>query len=361
MKTFTSAELAEKLGGRLVGAPDVRVSGVAGLAEAGPEHVSFLGNPRYRAQVLPSKAGVVLAPPSFEEPPPEGRAWIVCENPSAAFTRIVAEFAPPPPEFPSGVHPSAVVSEEADVPASVHVGAGAVIEAGACIGERTIIGAGVYVGHETRIGADCFIHPNVTIRERCIIGNRVIIHSGSVIGSDGFGYNTTRDGRHEKIPQVGIVQIDDDVEIGALVAVDRARFGRTWIQEGTKIDNLVQIAHNVVIGRRCLIVAQVGIAGSSRVGDGAILAGQVGVAGHITIGERAVLLAQSGVSKDVPGGAVLIGTPAVPRTEFVERLSAGKRLQRLTRRVAELTERLEALEKRLQGDDERSGGDAASG
>lgn len=345
----TSKELAELVDGTLVGPAGIRIVGVAGLAEATPRDASFLANDRYRARVLPSLAGVVLVPPGFEHPPPAGRAWIVCDSPSDAFSRLISDFAPPSVEYPPGCHPSAVVHASAQVAASAHVGACAVVEAGASVGESSVIGAGTYLGHDVRIGDGCLIYPNVTIRERCLIGDRVIIHSGATVGSDGFGFVPGPDG-HEKIQQLGIVQIDSDVEIGAQTAIDRARFGKTWIQQGAKIDNLVQIAHNVVVGRHCFIVAQVGIAGSTRLGNAVIAAGQVGIIGHLEVGDGAVLMAQAGVSKDVPAGARYVGSPALPRREFVRTQAAfhghakmRASLKLLEERVAELEARLRAI------------------
>jgi UDP-3-O-[3-hydroxymyristoyl] glucosamine N-acyltransferase len=341
----TSAWVASLVGGELRGPADLPVTGVGSLDEAGATVVSFLGNPQYRDRVLPSRAGVVLVPPSFAEAPPAGRAWVVCADPSASFTTLVAAFAPPPVSYPPGRHASAVVAGSAVVPASAHVGACAVIEADAVIGERSVIAAGCYIGHGVRIGDDCLIYPRVTIRERCRIGNRVIVHSGVVIGSDGFGYVSGPQG-HTKIPQVGIVQIDDDVEIGALCAVDRARFGRTWIQRGTKIDNLVQVAHNVVIGQHSIVVAQVGISGSTHIGNGVVLAGQAGLVGHVTIGDGAVVMAQAGVTKDVPPKAAVIGSPAVERKEFARGMMNQKRVERLLRLVRELEAQVRELQKR---------------
>lgn len=342
----TSAWVAALVGGRLAGPPDVVVTGVGSLDEAGPTEASFLGHPRYRDRVLPSRAGVVLVPEGYSEPPPAGRAWVVCADPSQAFSALVKAFAPPPVAYPPGVHPSAVVAPSARVPPSVHVGACAVIEADAVIGERTVIGAGCYIGHEARIGEDCLLYPHVAVRERCLLGRRVILHPGVVIGADGFGYASGPQG-HTKIPQVGIVQIDDDVEIGALSAVDRARFGRTWIQRGTKIDNLVQVAHNVVIGQHCIVVGQAGIAGSTRLGHGVVVAGQAGIAGHLQLGDGSVVMGQSGVSKDVPPKAAVMGSPAVDRREFARGQMNLKRVERLARRIEDLSRELRELRRRL--------------
>jgi UDP-3-O-[3-hydroxymyristoyl] glucosamine N-acyltransferase len=343
----TSAWVAALTGGQLVGPAAVPVTGVGSLDEAGPASVSFLAQPRYRDRVLPSKAGVVLVPVGFEPTPPAGRAWVICQDPSVAFSAVVAAFAPPPVVFPPGIHPMAVVASSAVVSASVHVGPGAVIEPEVVIGERTIIGAGCYIGHATRIGADCLLHPRVTLRERCLLGQRVIVHSGAVIGADGFGYTSGASG-HTKIPQVGIVQLDDDVEIGALTAVDRARFGRTWIQRGSKIDNLVQVAHNVVIGQHCLVAGQAGISGSAHLGHGVILAGQAGVAGHITMGDGAVLMGQSGASSDVAPKAIIMGSPGSDRREFARQQMNVKRVERMHRTLKELEAQVRELRQRLE-------------
>jgi len=331
----TSRELAELIGGRLVGAQEVTITGVASLTEATPTDASFFGNARYRDQVLPSQAAVVLVPEQFDAPVPDGRAWVVCPDPSDAFSKLIRLFAPPAVEYSPGVHASAVVDDSAEVPASVHVGPNAVIGKGVVLGERTVVGAGVVLGEFAQVGEDCVLYPNAAVRERCLLGNRVIVHACAVIGSDGFGYVQRPEG-HAKLDQVGIVQIDDDVEIGALAAIDRARFGRTWVQRGTKVDNLVQIAHNVVVGENCFVIAQVGISGSTHIGHRAILAGQAGVAGHLQIGDDAVLMAKSGVSKDVPAGAVFFGSPAVERKQYARTQMAINRLGRLREAVKQL-------------------------
>jgi UDP-3-O-[3-hydroxymyristoyl] glucosamine N-acyltransferase len=346
MKKLTAMEIAEMVGGRLAGDGTVAVTGVESLDEAHPEQLSFLGNPKYAARVVPSAAGVVLVPEAFDQPAPEQRAWVHCQDPSAAFSQVVAAFAPPEVEFVPGCDATAVVDDSATIPDSVFVGPNAVIEAGVVLGENCVIGAGCYVGHEVHMGSNCRLHPNVTVRERCRLGNQVIVHSGTVIGSDGFGYIPGAE-RHAKIPQVGIVQIDDDVEIGALVAIDRARFGRTWIKRGAKIDNLVQIAHNVVIGELCFIVAQVGIAGSTRLGRGVIAAGQAGLAGHIEIGDGAKLLAKAGVNKDIPAGAEVVGAPAVDRREFARNLFALGRIGKLSKAVKQLEAEVTDLKAKL--------------
>ena len=332
-------DIAAAVGGTIVGSCGRSLTGVSSLSEATENDVSFLGNEKYVPQVLPSRASVVLVPPAYTEQPPEGRAWVVCDDPSYAFTQIVKMFTPPPTVYEPGVHPTAVIAPDAIVPPSAHIGAGVVIEAGASIGEGTVLLPHVFIGRNCHVGANCLFYANVVVNERCIIGNRVILHGGVVIGSDGFGYKSGPEG-HEKIPQVGIVQIDDDVEIGGNSCVDRARFGRTWIQAGTKIDNLVQVGHNVEIGRCCMIVAQVGIAGSTHLGNGVILAGQAGISGHLKLADGTIVMAQAGISKDTAPGAVLMGTPAVDRREFVKERLLIKKIEKLQQELRELKSKL---------------------
>jgi len=294
---------------------------------------------------LPSKAGVVLVPEDYEVVPPEGRAWVVCADPSDAFNAVIALFTPPPEKYAPGIHPTAVISPRATVPESVHVGAGVVIEDDVVIGMNTVLLPNVYIGRKSKIGADCLLYPNVVIRERCLLGNRVILHAGVVIGADGFGYKSGPAG-HEKIPQVGIVQIDDDVEIGANSCVDRARFGRTWIRRGTKIDNLVQVGHNVEVGEQGMIVAQVGIAGSCRLGKGVILAGQAGLSGHLQIGDGSIVMGQAGVSKNLEPGAIVIGAPAIDRREFARQQLYIGRLDKTNATLKQLQAEIEELKKK---------------
>ena len=328
-------ELADLVHGRIIGNCSHLLQGVASLAESTESDVAFLGNDKYREQVPNSRAGVVLVPENYDVQPTEGRAWIVCQDPSNAFTSVILAFTPPPIQYAPGVHPTAVIDPDASVPASCHIGAGVVLEKGVTLGENTVLLPHVYLGQDTHVGANCFFYPNVVVRERCLIGNRVILHPGVVIGADGFGYKSGPQG-HEKIPQVGIVQLDDDVEVGANSTIDRARFGRTWIQAGTKIDNLVQVGHNVEIGRACILVAQAGVAGSTHMGNGVILAGQVGVSGHLRIGDGTIAMAQSGISKDTAPGAVLMGTPAVDRRAFAKEKMLLKQLDALAQQVKDL-------------------------
>ena len=323
-------------GGELFGDPALKITGAASLAEATAGEISFFANRKYVGLLRKTRASAVFVPTDFAEP--VTAAQIRVSNPTKAFEQIVLKLAPKPITFSPGIHPSAIVDPSVQLGERVAIQAYVVIEAGAKIGDDTIIGAGTYIGHETVIGSACQIYPRVTIRERSRIGSRVIIHSGAVIGADGFGFEMV-DGRQEKIQQLGIVQIDDDVEIGANTTVDRARFGRTWIQQGVKIDNLVQIAHNVVIGKSSVIVAQTGISGSTRVGERVTMAGQVGIVGHVEIADGSVIAAQSGVSKSVPGG-VWFGYPAGPIEEIKQQIAWIRSLGKLFARVKEIEKKL---------------------
>src|SRR5256885_610447 len=289
--TFTLKEVATMSGGDLIGDPTLQITGAASLGEATPGEISFFANRKYVGLLRKTRASAVFVPPDFAEP--INVAQIRVSNPTKAFEQVVLRFAPKSIAFVPGIHPSAVVDASAQLGQRVSIQPLAVIEPGAKIGDDTIVGAGSYIGHETVIGSACHIYPRVTIRERSRIGSRVIIHSGAVIGADGFGFEMV-DGQQQKVPQLGVVQIDDDVEIGANTTVDRARFGRTWIHQGVKIDNLVQIAHNVVIGMNSVIAAQTGISGSVRIGNHVMIGGQVGIIGHIEIADGTAIGAQSG-------------------------------------------------------------------
>jgi UDP-3-O-[3-hydroxymyristoyl] glucosamine N-acyltransferase len=334
--TFTLEQVANTSGGELVGDPSLRITGAASLAEATPGEVSFFANPKYIGLLRKTRASAVFVPADFAESITP--AQIRVSNPTKAFEQVVLKFAPKPIQFVPGIHPTAVVDPSAQLGERVSIQPHAVIEAGTKIGDDTIIGAGSYVGHETTIGSSCLIYPSVTIRERSRIGSRVIIHSGAVIGADGFGFEMV-DGRQQKIQQLGVVQIDDDVEIGANTTIDRARFGRTWIQQGVKIDNLVQIAHNVVVGKDSVIVAQSGISGSTRVGQRVMMGGQVGIVGHLEIGDGTAIGAQSGISKSTQGGA-WFGSPAVPLAEAKQQIAWVHRLGKLFARVKEIEKKL---------------------
>ena len=329
-------EAAERVGGWV--APEnyeKPVQGVASLDDAANGDISFFGDPRYLKALRKSRATAVLVPHGFAEEVQPARIWV--NNPAEAFAKLLEIFSPPPIPFVPGIHPTAVVASDAGIGVDVTIQAFAVVEGGARIGARTVIGSHSYIGHHAVLGDDCRVYPHVTVRERSVIGNRVILHPGAVIGSDGFGFEI-RDGRQQKIPQTGIVQIDDDVEIGANSTVDRARFGRTWIQRGAKIDNLVQIAHNVTIGEHSVLCAQVGISGSVRIGSYATLAGKVGVSGHIEIGDGAIVAAMAGITKSVQPREVLCGLPAKPIGEYKENYVLLRNIHKLYARVKKLEE-----------------------
>ncbi len=335
---LTLSELATLVGGTLDAGSDpaLIITGFSSVGEAEPGDVTFFGNPKYLASVRKCRASAVLVPLDFAEAVPP--VPIRVENPTLAFSRLVTRFGPEPVAYPPGVHPTAVVSSGVVLGEGTSIQPHAVIEDGAQIGARTVIGAFCFVGREAQIGEDCLLHPRVTVGERCLVGHRVVIQSGAVLGSDGFGFESVQ-GRHVKIPQIGIVQVDDDVEIGANSTIDRARFGRTWIGRGTKIDNLVQIAHNVVIGEHCIIVAQVGISGSTRLGNYVTLAGQVGLVGHIEIGDQAVVGATAGVNKSLPPKGMYLGNPCLPAAQYRKQVAYWHRLGRLFERVKQLEEK----------------------
>lgn len=323
-------------GGDIVrGGLDVSYTGMAALDAAGPGDISFLGNEKYYGLFQTTSAGAVLVPRGLTDGP-ETAALIAVDNPSFAFASVVRHFAAALRPFVPGVHPRAFVDPSAKLdPATVRVQAGAVVCAGATVGDGTDIGPNAVVGEDAVIGRDCFIQANVTIRERCVLGDRVALQPGAVIGSDGYGYEFV-DGRHLKIDQVGIVELGNDVEIGANTTIDRARFGKTLVGEGTKIDNLVQIGHNVVIGKHCLIISQTGMAGSSRLGDYVTVAAQVGVVGHVSVGDKAVLGARTGVTSNLKGGITYLGNPAVPFAEEQKSRAYFRRLPKLAEDVKAL-------------------------
>jgi len=306
---MTLLEIAEVIDGEISTASNLRIRGVASLRDAEQGDLAFYASPRYLSELRATKATAVLVPHDFNQE--IDCSVIKVENPSHAFDKVIALLAPKPMPVVAGIHPQAIVSPQTILGKNISIGPCAVIEEGVEIGDNTVIGAHSFIGVCTKIGKNCHFYPRVTIRERCVIGNQVILQPGVVIGSCGFGYTSNETG-HKKIPQLGIVEIQDDVEIGANTTIDRARFGRTLIGHGTKIDNLVQIAHNVVLGPHNMICSQVGISGSTRTGCGVTLAGQVGLSGHIEIGDRAIIGAQSGLSKNVNPGAIVIGSPAKP-------------------------------------------------
>lgn len=321
---LTAPQIAEMVKGKSLNVSEnLVITGAEGLTEATASDISFLGNPKYADLVAQSKAGLVLMP---ENAPDTGRPVILVKNPQLSFAQILTVIDKErSATLPGGIHPTAVVMPGARVGAGVAIGPNAVIDENAVIGDRTRIGALAYVGSGTVVGADCIIYAHVTLRERVHLGDRVIVHPGTVIGSDGFGFVAAGSGIF-KIPQIGTVIIDDDVEVGANVTIDRATTGATRIGTGTKIDNLVQIAHNVQIGACCMIVAQVGISGSTKLGNGVVMAGQCGTAGHLSIGDRAVVAGRAGVTTDIPAGQTYSGFPARPHREELKNQALVKKL-----------------------------------
>ena len=335
----TLGELARLVGGELQGDSELRVSGVAGLEEAQINQISFVVGPKYVQKAHESKAGALIVPPKLRD---INKPVIITDKPYLAFAKILSLFAPKP-RPPLGVSSKAHIGAEVKLGDSVSIQPNVYLGDSAVLGDRVNLHGGVYVGSEVCIGHDTILYPNVTILDRCIIGNRVTIHSGTVVGSDGFGFAQDGDS-YFKIPQVGIVQIDDDVEIGANCTIDRATMGKTWIQRGAKIDNLVQIAHNVVVGEDSIIIGQVGISGSTKVGKNVILAGQVGVADNLEIGDNVRVGAQSGIHRSIPPGQTVVGSPAVADRDFWRNVHIISRLPEMRKKLKDMEKRLTALE-----------------
>jgi UDP-3-O-[3-hydroxymyristoyl] glucosamine N-acyltransferase len=332
----TLRELAARLDCRLDGDGDIEIARVAAIHDAGPGDVTFLTNPKYEKALAGTRASAVIL---HVDGPGAPCATLRSPEPYLAFARAVGLFAPD--DRPAaGVHALTAIAPDARLGAGVAIGAFVAIGAGASIGDRTAVYPNVTIGPGVRIGDDCVIHANVSIRERVAIGHRVVLQDGVVLGGDGYGFVRRRDGTHEKIPQVAAVVVEDDVEIGANTTVDRPAVGETRIKAGAKIDNLVQIAHGVSVGRNALMAAQVGISGSTTIGDDVIFGGQVGVGGHLTIGQGAVAVGQSGVTNSLEPGARVAGYPAIDNQTW-------RRASVLFKHLPELKRRLDALEKEL--------------
>lgn len=333
-------EIAVLTESKLVGDPDYIIKNVADLDTAGSSDASFLANPRYETAMRSSTAGAIFVDPHTKLP--EGRNFLVHENPSRAFQALIELFYGKKQDltgFP-GIHPTAVIHETAKLGADVRIGPYAVLDQETIIGEGTFIGSGAYIGPRSVIGKDCIIHPHVVIREQCILGDRAVIQPGAVIGSCGFGFTTDKNGNHIKLNQVGNVTIQEDVEIGANSTIDRSRFKTTRIGRGTKIDNLVQIAHGVIVGPHNLIVAQTGIAGSTETGKYVVIAGQCAINGHIKICDGTIISARSGVSKSITKPGKYGGMPAQP-------LDAFNRNSVFLRNIEQFVSDLKELKKRL--------------
>jgi len=332
------SELAAQLGCELRGDGAVEIRGVAGIEEAGPGDLTFVANRRYLAQLASTRAAAVVIGPGHETTLP----CLVVENPYLAFAKAVALLRPATRPAP-GVDPSARVHPGAVLGPDVHVGALAVVGEGVRLGARTIVHPHVVLYSGVEVGEDCVLHSGVQVRERCRLGSRVVVQNGAVIGADGFGFARDGGGRYHKFPQVGVVVIEDDVEIGALTAIDRAALGETRIGRGCKLDNLVQVGHSVKVGEHSVLAGQVGIAGSSRLGRGVTLAGQVGVAGHLDIGDGVVATAQTGIPSSVDPGEVISGYPAIENRAWLKASAVFPRLPDLQRRLRELERRVESL------------------
>jgi UDP-3-O-[3-hydroxymyristoyl] glucosamine N-acyltransferase len=335
-RSYKLGELAALVGGRLEGDAELVIHGVAGIREAQPGEITFVANSKYEEFVTATRASAILAAPGLQADLP----LIRIDNPYFAYFQVLNLFAgDAASRYARGVHPHAVVEKSATIGKDVSIGPFCHVGAGAVIGDGTTLVAGVFVGERATLGAQCLIYSNVTIREECTLGDRVILQPGVVIGSDGFGY-ARHGGVHHKVPQVGRVVIEDDVEIGANSCVDRATTGETRIKRGTKIDNLVQVAHNVVIGENTVLAAQVGISGSTEVGTSVSMGGQAGVGGHLTIGDRVMVGGQAGVTKSVPADTMVSGYPAREH-------SAARKLYAHIALLPELFKRVKDLERRL--------------
>jgi UDP-3-O-[3-hydroxymyristoyl] glucosamine N-acyltransferase len=331
---LTAAAIAEAVGGRLIGDSSTTVQGVAALDRASPRHVSFLAAARYASLFRSTRAGVVLVDPALADSPGPAPARIIVDRPQDALLSLLPMFHRPAAVVP-GVHPTAVIGAGVSLGAGISIGPYVVIGTGACIGDAVVVGAHCVLGSGVTVGERSQLYPSVTVYSGSSLGKRVTVHAGARIGSDGFGY-VQRDGTHQKIPHVGRCIVEDDVEIGANTTIDRGSIDDTVIGAGTKIDNLVQIAHNVRVGRLCLIMAQVGVAGSSRIEDGVILLGQAGISGHHTIGTGARVAAQAGVFGDIPAGETWSGYPARPHKEALRAQAALFKLPALLRRIERL-------------------------
>jgi len=342
MSSFSVAQIAERLQGILEGAGNAEIRSVAGIRYADKGDITYISQARYAGDADCTRASAIIVGKDWSKP--ATTPLIKVDQPEAAFEMVAKWFSPPIVNYQPGIHPTAVISPDAVIGKDVHIGPYCVIGSEASIGDRTVLVGHNYIADSVSIGEDGLIYPMVSVREHVKIGSRVILHNGAVIGSDGFGYHVDSRNIRTKIPQIGIVEIGDDVEIGANTTIDRARFGKTSIGNGVKIDNLVMVAHNVVVGNHSVLIAQTGIAGSTTIGRHVIIAGQAGLAGHIDIGDGTVISAQSGVTKDIPPQNFVMGFPAMPKQQFYTNQANINRLPELKKRVAELEARIKKLE-----------------
>jgi UDP-3-O-[3-hydroxymyristoyl] glucosamine N-acyltransferase len=342
MTSIPLAELAHSIGATLEGDGSLSVTGPASLREAGPTEISFLAQPRYASQLAETRARAVVVAADLDVERSD-LVLLRCEDPNAAFTGVIRAFIDEAPLPGPGVHTSAVVDPAATVDPTATIGPLSSVAAGATVGAGARLVAGVHVGPGASVGADTVLHPGVVLYESVSVGARCLVHAGSVIGSDGYGFEPGATG-WTKVPQCGTVVVEDDVELGANVTIDRARFGATRIGRGVKVDNLVHVAHNVVVGENALLVAQVGVSGSTRIGPWAILGGKVGIAGHLDIGHGARVGGGSDVFTDVPAGVDFLGSPARERMETLRAQAGARKIPKVIRDLRALEARLAALE-----------------
>ncbi|MDP7040777.1 MAG: UDP-3-O-(3-hydroxymyristoyl)glucosamine N-acyltransferase [Myxococcota bacterium] len=336
----TVATLAKHLKASVYGDAEKEIDGIAGLESAGPSHLSFLANPKYQHMLAQSAAGAVLVAKHHSD---IACTQVVCDDPYLALANVAALIYPQR-QIEAGIEEGALVHPAAEVHPSATVRFGAIVDAKAHVGAHSVIEAGAYIGPDASVGENCLLHPGAQVLERCELGDRIILHAGVVIGSDGFGYAPNASGQREKIPQIGIVRIEDDVEIGANSTIDRATFGETIIGKGTKIDNLVQVAHNVQTGEDCVLVSQSGVAGSATLGDRVIFGAQAGAAGHIHVTNDTVLAARAGATKSVKEPGIYSGTPLMPHRDWLKMTMSQQHVRELRTRVNALEKRLLELE-----------------
>jgi len=339
-RSYTIGQLAEIVGGKLRGDGRAVIRGVADVSEAGPEQATWVSREKYIERIAESRAGVVLVPEKFGQTPMPA---ILCPSIDRSVAALLGAFATPASRPEPGVHSNAVIHRSAKIGESPAIGPHVVIDAEAVIGRRCVIHPGVFIGRGTTVGDDCEFWPNVVIRDGCRLGHRVSIHSCSVIGADGFGYYFDQ-GQHNKIPHIGGVILEDDVEIGACSCVDRSKFGATIVGAGTKIDNQVQVAHNVRVGRHCILVGQSAIGGSSRLGDYSVLAGRALVLDNVSVADRVTLAAMAVADKDIPPGALVSGNPAQDHRDELRERALVRRLPKLIEQLKDVTRRVESLE-----------------
>ncbi len=340
MRKRTLTELAKAAGGRVRGPGHLPVAGVNTIADAGNDQITWASQGRYRDALEKSRATAVVVSAEFGPTPMPA---ILCPDPELGILRILELFAPPIPAPPVGRDASARIADNVEIGADSAIGPNVVVGAGAHIGGRVVLHANVFVGDESVIGDDCVFWPGVIVRERCTLGDRVIIHSNAVIGADGFGYHYAQ-GCHQKIPQIGTVQIEDDVEIGAGACIDRAKLGATVVGAGSKIDNLVQIGHNVQIGPQCIVAGQAGLSGSARLGRGVLVGGQAGISDHHTVGDGAKVGGGAAVLNDIPAGASVLGFPARDSRAVMREHVLVRRLPEFVTALRDLIKRVEQLE-----------------